>query len=40
MMSDCDPIMPLEKNDIPAGIGDYFMQWKDSTGRLNLDVSL
>ena len=31
--------MPLENTNIPLGIGDYFMQWKDESGRLNLDVS-
>ena len=39
MLPDCDPYMPLVNKNIPAGIGDYFSQWKESSGRLNLDVS-
>ena len=40
MLQECDAYMPFVNKDIPAGIGDYFLQWKESSGRLNLDVSL
>ena len=39
MLQDCDLYMPLVNKNIPAGIGDYFLQWKEPSGRLNLDVS-
>ena len=37
MLSDCEPYLHLENNNNSPGMGDYFMQRKNSSG-LNLDV--